>query len=216
VFEAVHRRLRETGSFKQQTHVGCSRCNVQDDEVVLDAVNDNPSSSTRHIASQTSLSQSAVWCVFGENSLHPFHLQPVEGLQPGDKEHRLEYCRWLLHKVVDEPNFLNCELWTDEAGFTRDGVMNLHNLHIWAEENPHPTQSSSFQHTFSVNVWAGIVDDHLTGPYVIENRIGGAQYLDFLQETLPILMDDLPSMYVRTCTSLMVHQLTLHVQCMTG
>jgi hypothetical protein len=80
-------------------------------------------------------------------------------------------------------------LWTDEAGFTRDGVMNLHNLHVWAEENPHPTRSSSFQHRFSVNVWAGIVDDQLIGSYVIEDRIGDAQYLSFLQETLPLLMD---------------------------
>jgi hypothetical protein len=32
----------------------------------------------------------------------------------------------------------------------------------------------------------------LDQPYVIEDRISGAQYLNFLQETLPILMDDLP------------------------
>jgi hypothetical protein len=42
VFEVVHCRLRETGSFKPRTHDGHGRCNVQDDEVVLDAVNDNP------------------------------------------------------------------------------------------------------------------------------------------------------------------------------
>jgi hypothetical protein len=105
VFEAVHRRLRETGSFKPRTHVGRGRRNVQDDEVLLDAVNDNPSSSTRRIASQTGLSQSAVWRVLRESSLHPFYLQPVQVLQPGDKERRLEYCRWLLHRVVDEPDF---------------------------------------------------------------------------------------------------------------
>jgi hypothetical protein len=37
-----------------------------------------------------------------------------------------------------------------------------------------------------------IVDDHLIGPYVIEDRIGGAKYLSFLRETLPILMEGLP------------------------
>jgi hypothetical protein len=116
----------------------------------------------------------------------------VQVLQPGDKECRLEYCRWHLHRVVDEPDFLNSVLWTDEAGFTRDGEMNLHNLHVWAEENPHPTRSSSFQHRFSVNIWAGIVDDHLIGPYVTEHRMSGVQYLNFLQKTLRILMDDLP------------------------
>jgi hypothetical protein len=93
---------------------------------------------------------------------------------------------------VDQLDILNHVLWTDEAGFTTDRVMNLNNLHVWAEENPHPTRSSSFQHRFSVSVWAGIVDYHLIGPYVIEDRISGAQYLNFLQETLPILTDDLP------------------------
>jgi hypothetical protein len=66
--------------------------------------------------------------------------------------------------------------------------MNLHNLYVWAEENPNPTRSSSFHHS----VWVGIVDDRLIGPYVIEDRIGCAHYLNFLQETLHILMDDLP------------------------
>jgi hypothetical protein len=70
--------------------------------------------------------------------------------------------------------------------------MNLHNFYVWAEENPHPPQSFSFQHRFNVNVWSGIVDDHLIGPYVTEDGIGGAQCLNFLQETLPILMNDLP------------------------
>jgi hypothetical protein len=132
VFEAVHRRLREAGSFKPRTHVGLGIRSEQD-EVVLDAVNDTTSSSTRRIASHTGRSQRAVWRVLRENSLHPFHLQPVQGLEPGDKEGRLEYCRWLLHRVVDEPDFLNRVLWTYEAGFTRDVVMHLHNLHVWAE-----------------------------------------------------------------------------------
>jgi hypothetical protein len=78
---------------------------------------------------------------------------------------------------VDEPDFLNSVLSTDKGGFKRDGEMNLHNLHVWAEKNPHQTQSSSFQHKFSVHVWAGIVDEYLIGPYVIEDRIGGVNTL---------------------------------------
>jgi hypothetical protein len=216
VFEAVHRRLRETGSFKPRTHVGNGGHNVQDD-VVLDAVNDNPSSSTRRIASQTALSQSAMWCVLRENSLHHFHLQLMQGLRPGDRERRLEYCQWLLHIVVDEPDFLNRVLWIDEAGFTRDGVVNLHNLHVWTEENPHPARCSSCQHRFSVNVWAGTVDHHLIGPCVTEYRIGGAQCLNFLQKHLVSEWTIYLSVYVRTCgTSFTAHRPTLHVQCVIG
>jgi hypothetical protein len=54
-------------------------------------------------------------------------------------------------------------------------------------ENSHATCHSSFQHIFSVNVWAGIIDDFVNGPHVIQSCLGGAQYTDFLEETLTIL-----------------------------
>jgi hypothetical protein len=48
------------------------------------------------------------------------------------------FCQWLLQKIDEEPNFLSIVLTTDEAGFTRDGVFNSYNTHIWSEENPNP------------------------------------------------------------------------------
>ena len=54
-------------------------------------------------------------------------------------------------------------LFTDEASFGRDGIRNFHNDHLWADENPHGRRESRSQHRFSVNVWAGIVGDRLTG-----------------------------------------------------
>jgi hypothetical protein len=30
-------------------------------------------------------------------------------------------------------------LFTDEAGFTIDGIVNFHNAHVWVNENPHTT-----------------------------------------------------------------------------
>jgi hypothetical protein len=48
------------------------------------------------------------------------------------------FCQWLLQKIDEEPNFLSIVLTTDEAGFTRDGVFNSYNTHIWWEENPNP------------------------------------------------------------------------------
>jgi hypothetical protein len=89
-------------------------------------------------------------------------------------------------KIVDTPTFLCRVLWTDKAVFA-SGVRNLHNLHVWATENLHATRHSSFQHRFSVNIWAGIVDD-----YVIQDCLGGAQYSDFPEETLPLLLENVP------------------------
>jgi hypothetical protein len=67
VFESIHRRLRETGSFKPRTDVDRGRRNVQNGEAVLDALNGDLSSSTRRAVSETGLSQNVVWCVFREN-----------------------------------------------------------------------------------------------------------------------------------------------------
>jgi hypothetical protein len=65
-------------------------------------------------------------------------------------------------------------LWTDEACFTREGVFNVHNSHLWAQDNPHAIRERGYQVRFSVSVWAGIVGDILTAQ----------RYCDFLETVL--------------------------------
>ncbi|GFW05831.1 uncharacterized protein TNCV_603031 [Trichonephila clavipes] len=42
---------------------------------------------------------------------------------------------------------------------------------------------------FLVNVWAGILGDHLIGPYILPDRLNGPRYLIFLEQVLPELLD---------------------------
>ena len=58
--------------------------------------------------------------------------------------------------------------------------------------NPHATVESNFQHRFSVNVWCGVNNDQLIGPFIIEDRLMAQVYLQFLQEELPNLLEDVP------------------------
>lgn len=81
-------------------------------------------------------------------------------------------------------------LFTDEAQFTRDGVFNSRNSHVWAEENPHAIRESRSQKKFSINVWCGEFNGHLIGPYVLPNRLTGEIYLDFIQNILPVLLEN--------------------------
>ncbi|GBN04003.1 hypothetical protein AVEN_177863-1 [Araneus ventricosus] len=69
-----------------------------------------------------------------------------------------------------------------------DFLFNSHNFRVWSEENPHATRIRAAQERFSVNVWAGI-GDHLVGPYFVPERLTGANYLTFLQQVLPQLLD---------------------------
>lgn len=49
-----------------------------------------------------------------------------------------------------------------------------------------------YQHEFRLNVWAGIIDNFIIGPVEIPHRLNGENYLNFLQQTLNDLVDDLP------------------------
>lgn len=53
------------------------------------------------------------------------------------------------------------------------------------------------QHRFSVNVWAGIVGQHLIGPYFFEGILTGAVYLRFLQTELETLLENVPLNIIR-------------------
>ena len=104
----------------------------------------------------------------------------MQTLEPADFPRHVIYCKWLLQQCRKHPNFLNCIMFTDEGGFSRSAVFNSHNTHIWSDENPHARQEVRFLRRFSTNVWAGIVNDRLVGPYVLPNRLNAAQYLKFL------------------------------------
>lgn len=158
----------------------------------LQQVEENPGTSTRRVAANLGTSHKTVWKVFNEQLLHPFKLQKVQALNPGDFPHRLQYCQWLRARVNENQNFLATILSTDEKGFAREGTFNAFNSHVWADENPHAMHFRGYQQKFRLNVWAGIIGNHLVGPVILPGNLNGPGYLHFLQTTLEDLLDELP------------------------
>ncbi|KAJ8725439.1 hypothetical protein PYW08_003622 [Mythimna loreyi] len=74
--------------------------------------------------------------ILKKNKFHPYHVTRVQTLQPRDYAARLRFCRQMLAKIEEDPQFFNKILWSDESTFKRDGYMNLRNLHGWELENP--------------------------------------------------------------------------------
>lgn len=83
-------------------------------------------------------------------------------------------------------------MWTDESKFTNNGIVNRYNRHFWATENPHWTRMRNFQNKISINVWCGILNGYLIGPYLYEENLTSRPFLDFLRINLPQLMEDVP------------------------
>lgn len=194
-FINIHARLCETGSFKKSTNpIGrpATVRTVQMEEAVLNEIERNPETSTRKIALLLNITHVTVWQILRDQQLYPYHIQRVQALLPRDLPQRVAFCTWLQNKIATNPGFLSQVLFTDEACFARNAIMNFHNNHVWAEDNPQAIIENNSQNKFSVNVWIGIVGDFLIGPYFLPPRLNGDQYRRFLEDVLPELLEDVP------------------------
>ncbi|KAJ4436133.1 hypothetical protein ANN_18760 [Periplaneta americana] len=107
------------GSLRPVHHVGRprrTRTVAMEEEEVLTHV-EQPSTSTREIAHTIGISQSSVWRVLHDSQLYLFH---PHGLRVDDFPRRVHFCKWIVDRCENEPNFLNNMLFTDEAQLTRD------------------------------------------------------------------------------------------------
>lgn len=130
--------------------------------------------------------------MLNSNILHPFHYTPVQELLPADLIARETFCRSILRRNAMDALYLNSILWTDESQFTRDGINNFHNLHYWSEQNPHVFRQRSFQHRFSLNVWAAIMNQTIIGPIFLPARLTAENYLQHLRQTVGLINDEVP------------------------
>lgn len=194
IFINIHRRLAESGNFKSNTSEGRPRTvrTPAVEEAVLHAVEEDPTTSTRKIGMELNICYKTVWEILRESLLYPFHIQRVQALLPRDYEPRTQFCRWYIQKVIENPQFDSKIMFTDEANFSRNAITNFHNNHYWAQENPHAITETHFQQQFSLNVWIGIISDHLIGPFFLPGRLNGQDYCNFLTNDLPLLLEHVP------------------------
>ncbi|XP_026829886.1 uncharacterized protein LOC105283860 [Ooceraea biroi] len=160
------------------------------EEEVLNRVEEEHSTSVRATSHNMGASTTIVWRAMHEQLLRPYHIQRVQGLNPGDYPNRIAFCQWFLSRNLIQPNFGRIALFSDEACFTRDGVFNSRNSHIW-DENPHAVAFTRHQQQFSVNIWAGIVGENLI-VYLLPPRLNAHIYLQFIQNILPGLLQNVP------------------------
>lgn len=63
---------------------------------------------------------------------------------------------------------------------------------MWTTDNPHATRSHAYQERFSVNLWAGIVNDFFINPYLLPTRPDDNCYRIYLEKVLPELLQVVP------------------------
>lgn len=90
--------------------------------------------------------------VFKEQLLYPYNVQPVQGLLQGDFDARLKFCLFIRKNRNDHISYHRKIYFTVEISFTRRGLTNSHNAHVYAIENLYVFNERHFYYEFRMNV----------------------------------------------------------------
>ncbi|CAG5038750.1 unnamed protein product [Parnassius apollo] len=106
------------------------------EEEVLRLVRADPMTSIRLLSIRLNVPRITIWRILKKEGLHPYHFRRAQHLEDVDYRARSVFCSWILSQQRTNPEFLKKILWTDESTFTRAGITNHRNLHVWAAEKP--------------------------------------------------------------------------------
>ena len=106
VFVETYDRLRETGCVSRPRGDRNRSFSSENENVVLQSVEENPSTSVRIISRASHISKTKVHTILKRNKLYPFHLTPVQALNDGDSEKRLRFCNLIIEKYQTDDSFL--------------------------------------------------------------------------------------------------------------
>lgn len=84
----------------------------------------------------------------------------------------VELCSLFSWKQLNEnPYILNYILWTNESKFTNNGVLIKHNHNYWDDQNSHWTFNANNQNVWRTNVWCGLKNGKILGPYFFDDTL---------------------------------------------
>lgn len=179
-------RFQETGNVKNRQIPGRPKSVVDEKKEmeIAQAFVENPHLSTRRAAQQHDITHTTIHQILKAIEFHPFKVHLVQELNEDDPDRRIEFCDLMMNRMDNDPNFLHHIVFSDESTFTLTGEVNRHNCRYWADRNPHWSVEAHTQYPQKVNVWAGILNDTIIGPFFIEGNLTGIKYGDMLQDQI--------------------------------
>ncbi|XP_071576406.1 uncharacterized protein [Temnothorax nylanderi] len=176
------RRFQETGSVKSRFRSDRPSSATNNDKQldVLQTFIENPHTSVNRAAQAHDIAPMSVHRILRKNKLHPYKLQYVQELQDGGDERRICFCARMMDLIDASPNFPYQIVFTDEATFTLTGEVNNQNFRLWSDENPNWVRESHTPYPQKINVWCGMIDAYVIGPFFFRKTsmlIGMRDYL---------------------------------------
>jgi Helix-turn-helix domain (DUF4817) len=177
------KKFEETGSVVNIQPPG--RPITVTDEVTKDEVasilEKHPETSIRSMSSKLTISRSSIHRVYEGLGFKPYIPKLIHELNEDDFDRRIEFCETFLSLIESEPDIISRVIWSDEAVFKLNGVINRHNSVYWAKENPNITYEHTMQ-AEGVTVWGGLWYQGVIGPYFFEDKVTAKSYLSMLND----------------------------------
>jgi hypothetical protein len=152
-------------------------------------IENNPHISCLDISAQletVEISRSSVLKILSKHKFHPYHMELHQELHGDDFQNRIAFCEW---GIRNEEIFFERDVFTDESTFKNNETVNKHNMDYWAVDNPHWMHQEDHQNRWSLNVWRGVVNNRIVGPFFFEGHLNGDMHRNFLRDHLNNLLD---------------------------
>lgn len=191
----ILKKYREHGNVKNLPKTGRKSVLSEDNKLnIALALQEYPHTSLNNLAKDEPFHASSIYRFLKKEHYYPYKVCYVQELLENDPEKRLQFCENMMRFCDQIPNFIQNIIFTDEATFVLNGEVNKQNYRHWSQTNPHWIIENNTQYPQKVNVWMGMINSRILGPYFFEGNLNADTYLDFLSlELIPALVAVFPN-----------------------
>lgn len=190
----IIKKFKETGSVQnnfKKPHKASKYTEDTQVDICLSVIEHGQTSLTK-MTDFTEYKRESVRKILQKNGFRAFKPKFINTLKERDFDIRLDFSFRYQGQYEEDNLFLYRILWTDEATFSSNGTVSSQNCRWWAQDNPNFTIECRDQYWFKTNVLCGIYNDQLIGPYFFRENLTGERYLDFLNNELVEVLDNMP------------------------
>lgn len=187
-------KFKATGSLENRYKIPHSKpvTNEEGTFNVLLSVTENPRMALSERQEQTGISEKSIRRILKNNKFRAYKPKFIHTLLDRDFDARLDFSLWFQGMIGLCQHFHTNILFTDEATFTSNGTVSSQNCRWWADENPNWKIEAKSQFSFKTNVWCGILDTQIVGPYFFRGNLTSRNYLVFLNNEFFDFLHGLP------------------------
>lgn len=158
------------------------------DVTVCASFENNPEQSLLHAGNELNISAHTVRNILKKYKYKCYKIKKSHELLPRDYIQRMEFCETVMERGNVDNEFISNILFTDESSFTLTGLHNPSRVRYWSRDNRRRFYTRHTQYPKKLNVWAGVIGNHIVGPFFIDGNLNGDRYLHLLQhEIVPAL-----------------------------